>query len=306
MVILDGDDPSLKSLFTPHIQAELHAQFSHSAVSTTTSLMKGYKIQVNPREINLFYLEKNLRERIVLENDRYKVLNTALEFSAGEMQQLVENQPEKFSPNVLLRPLYQEVILPNLCYIGGGGEIAYWLELKAMFDAAKVTFPVLLLRNSVVIASEKTKKRLSKSGLALEDLFCSPQELTTRLVSQLSANTIDFGALTVQLKQQFTLLYAQAMNTHPSFLTALKAQESKQIKGLHALEKRFKKAKVKQNQDTVDRILALQNEVFPGQKLLERQTNFSDYYSLHGTHFIELLTKRLNPLSMKFCTLFLD
>lgn len=306
LVILDGDDPSLKSLFTPHIQAELHAQFSHSAVSTTTSLMKGYKIQVNPREINLFYLEKNLRERIVLENDRYKVLNTALEFSAVEMQQLVENQPEKFSPNVLLRPLYQEVILPNLCYIGGGGEIAYWLELKAMFDAAKVTFPVLLLRNSVVIASEKTKKRLSKSGLVWEDLFCSPQELTTRLVSQLSANTIDFGALTVQLKQQFTLLYAQAMNTHPSFLTALKAQESKQIKGLQALEKRFQKAKVKQNQDTVDRILALQNEVFPGQKLLERQTNFSDYYSLHGAHFIELLTKRLNPLSMKFSTLFLD
>jgi bacillithiol biosynthesis cysteine-adding enzyme BshC len=123
LVILDGDDPSLKSLFTPYIQAELQAQFSHSAVSTTTSLMKGYKIQVNPREINLFYLEKNLRERIVLENDRYKVLNTALEFSAVEMQQLVENQPEKFSPNVLLRPLYQEVILPNLCYIGGGGEL---------------------------------------------------------------------------------------------------------------------------------------------------------------------------------------
>jgi bacillithiol synthase len=306
LVILDGDDPSLKSLFTSYIQAELQAQFSHTTVSATTSLMKGYKIQVNPREINLFYLDKNVRERIVSKNNRYKVLNTSLEFSTDEMQKLAENHPEKFSPNVLLRPLYQEVILPNLCYIGGSGEIAYWLELKAMFDAAKVTFPVLLLRNSVVIASEKTKKRLTKSGLVWEDLFCSPQELTTRLVSQLSANTIDFGALTEQLKQQFSLLYAQAMNTHPSFLTALKAQESKQIKGLQALEKRFQKAKVKLNQDAVDRILALQNEVFPDQKLLERQTNFSDYYSLHGTYFIELLTKQLDPMSLKFCTLFLD
>jgi bacillithiol synthase len=125
-------------------------------------------------------------------------------------------------------------------------------------------------------------------------------------VSQLSDNTIDFEALKEQLKQQFTLLYAQSKDTHPSFLTALKAQESKQIKGLQALEKRFQKAKVKQNQDGVDRILALQNEVFPDQKLLERQTNFSDYYSLHGTYFIELLSKQLDPMSMKFCTLFLD
>src|SRR5690606_33901904 len=114
-----------------------------------------YTVQVNPREINLFYLDKNLRERIIKENDTYLINNTNLKFSEKELLDILESHPEKFSPNVIMRPLYQEVILPNLCYIGGGGELAYWLELKALFEEVKIPFPVLLLRNSVVLVSDK-------------------------------------------------------------------------------------------------------------------------------------------------------
>lgn len=100
-------------------------------MSATIEKLNDYSVQVNPREINLFYIENDLRERIILENERYKVNHTDLSFSKEELLQLVETHPEKFSPNVILRPLYQEVVLPNLCYIGGAGEIAYWLELQS-------------------------------------------------------------------------------------------------------------------------------------------------------------------------------
>ena len=306
LVIVDGDTQALKSLFTPYIQAELHTQFSHTAVSATTNLMQGYKIQVNPREINLFYLDNNLRERIVLENNRYKVMNTALEFSGEEMQQLAKNQSEKFSPNVLLRPLYQEVILPNLCYIGGGGEIAYWLELKSMFAHAKVTFPILLLRNSVVTASYKTREKWAKTLFSWEDLFLTPRELTAEFLSKTTSKSIDFTPLKQQLEKQFEALQAAAKTTHPSFLSMLKAQEVKQMKGLDALEKRLHKAQFKTHQETIDRILAIQNEVFPNQSLLERKTNFSDFYSEEGSDFIAQLSTHLNPLEMKFTSLFFD
>lgn len=131
MVILDADDANLKRAFIPYIKEELTEQTSFKAVQETIAQLATYTVQVNPREINLFYIEDDLRERIIFENNKYFVNNTKISFSKDEIFQLLENNPEKFSPNVIMRPLYQEIILPNLCYIGGGGEIAYWLELKS-------------------------------------------------------------------------------------------------------------------------------------------------------------------------------
>jgi bacillithiol biosynthesis cysteine-adding enzyme BshC len=163
LVILDGDDKRLKQLFSPFVKNELIHKTSFQKVTETNSVLQAsYDIQVNPREINLFYIEDNLRERIVFENNLFKVNNTKLVFSEKEILELVENHPEKFSPNVILRPLYEEIVLPNLCYIGGGGEIAYWLQLQSSFEANKVTFPILLVRNSVLLATEKQIKKSRK------------------------------------------------------------------------------------------------------------------------------------------------
>src|SRR5690606_22451251 len=131
ILVIDGDDKALKQLFAPTIKRELTDQFSDRAVAATNEkLGEHYKLQVSQREINLFYLDDQLRERIVFRDGKYAVLHTNLEFTPDEIIREVENHPEKFSPNVILRPLYQETILPNLCYIGGGGELAYWFQLK--------------------------------------------------------------------------------------------------------------------------------------------------------------------------------
>ena len=102
-------------------------------------------VQVNPREINLFYIKDGLRERIVENDGVFSVLNSDFRWNKTELLKHLETQPEYFSPNVIMRPLYQEVILPNLCYIGGGGEMIYWLQLKSNFEIQNVTFPILLL-----------------------------------------------------------------------------------------------------------------------------------------------------------------
>lgn len=161
LVILDADDANLKRAFIPFIKEELEHQTSFKTVQKTIEQLSDYIIQVNPREINLFYIEDNLRERIIFENDKYYVNNTKISFTKDEILKLLESNPEKFSPNVIMRPLYQEIILPNLCYIGGGGEIAYWLELKSFFDAINITFPILLVRNSVLLNTEKQAKKLT-------------------------------------------------------------------------------------------------------------------------------------------------
>jgi bacillithiol biosynthesis cysteine-adding enzyme BshC len=305
LVILDADDASLKRTFIPYIKEELILQTSHKKVLETIEKLKDYSIQVNPREINLFYMEDNLRERILFDPDSnrdgtYKVNNTKTAFSESEILSLLENHPEKFSPNVIMRPLYQEVILPNLCYIGGGGEIAYWLELKSFFDAVKVSFPILLLRNSVLLSTEKQAKKADKLNLSWIDLFSKQQDLVNTKINQFSEFPIHLSSLKEQLQRQFKTLYEITTQTDESFLGAVKAQEAKQIKGLENLEKRLLKAQKKKHSDELERITDLQNELFPNKSLQERQTNFSEFYLENGEKLIPELIQELHPLEDNF------
>jgi len=303
LVILDADNSQLKSQFIPYIKEEILHNTSFKNVIQTLDNLKTYPTQVNPREINLFYIEDNLRERIVFEDGIFKINNTKITFSQNGLLELLETNPEKFSPNVILRPLYQEVILPNLCYIGGGGEIAYWLELKSTFEAFKCTFPILLLRNSAILVTKKQEEKMEKLNLNWEELFFKQEALINHKVNEIAEIPINFSAHKIALQKQFTELHAIANQTDKSFLGAVKAQEVKQLKGLDNLEKRFLKAQKKKYESELERIVKLQNELFPNQSLQERQVNFSEFYLESGISLITSLFNQLKPLDTNFTIL---
>ncbi|TYA54825.1 bacillithiol biosynthesis cysteine-adding enzyme BshC [Formosa maritima] len=310
LVILDGNDIELKRLFIPYVKDELLNQTSFKKVSETNlhinKLPENYKIQVNPREINLFYITENLRERIVYEDGVFKVLKTDIVWSKSEIIQHLDEVPERFSPNVILRPLYQEVVLPNLCYIGGGGELAYWFQLKSNFETQQVPFPILLLRNSALLVSKKQQKKLENLDLNIADLFLNQDDLIEKLTRKLSEVDIDFSNQKAFLKKQFEDLYILAKKTDKSFLGAVSAQEKKQIKGLENLEKRLLKAQKRKLKEILDRVVSLQNELFPNQSLQERQANFSEFYLEYGDQFIQQLMLNLQPLKQEFLILNLE
>ncbi len=304
LVIIDGNDKDLKKQFAPFVEDELFNQTSFKSVTETNKrLSNNYGIQVNPREINLFYLTKNLRERVLFEDGVYKVNNTSLSWSKNEIQNVLLEHPERFSPNVIMRPLYQEVILPNLCYIGGGGEIAYWFQLKHYFNKVEVPFPILLLRNSVLIQSESQHKKLQKLNISNEDIFLKRNAFINKKVRDISNITLDFSEQKEALQKQFESLYKLAEQTDKSFLGAVKAQEIKQLKGLDTLEKRLIKAQKRKLTDVVTRMTDLQNELFPNQSLQERNTNFSEFYLEYGEQLIPKLIENLEPLKGEFIIL---
>lgn len=303
LVILDADNSELKKQFIPYIKEELLQNTSYKTVSKTVEKLKKYPTQVNPREINIFYIEDNLRERIVFEEGVFKINTTKTTFSKNGLLELLETNPEKFSPNVILRPLYQEVILPNLCYIGGGGEIAYWLELKSTFEAFKCTFPILLLRNSALLVSKKQGEKIEKLQLSWKQLFAKQEELKNQKVKEIAEIPIDFSEQKIALQKQFSNLHTIVNQTDKSFLGAVKAQEAKQIKGLENLEKRFLKAQKKKYHLELERIINLQNELFPNQSLQERYANFSEFYLEDGKTLISKLYSELNPLDTNFTIL---
>ena len=301
LVIVDGDDKDLKQIFLPIVQEELISQVSFKeVVKTNKKLEAKYPIQVNPREINLFYLKENIRERILFENNSYKINNTNLTFSKTEILEELNNFPDRFSPNVIMRPIYQETILPNLCYIGGGGELAYWFQLKDYFQSQKTIFPILLLRNSGLLVSAKQLEKLEKLDLKINDLFKSQRSLIDDKVKEISKIKIDFSDQKLFLQQQFTQLEELSKQTDKSFLGAVKAQEKKQLKGLDNLEKRLLKAQKRKLANKVERIEAIQNALFPNQSLEERYRNFSKFYLEMGTELFSVLFDAFDPLALEF------
>lgn len=304
LVIVDGNDRALKQMFVPYMQEDLIKQTAFEKVTETdaqlSNLDGNYKIQVNPRDINLFYLKDALRERIVKVEDIYSVLETDIQWDETQLLKELHEFPERFSPNVIMRPLYQEVILPNLCYIGGGGELAYWFQLKSNFEAQNVTFPILLLRNSALLINSKQQEKIVSLNLSVDDLFLNQNDLVAKVTKRISAIEIDFSAQKAHLKAQFKDLYALADQTDPSFKGAVAAQEVKQINGLERLEKRLLTAQKRKLRDHLERVKVLQDELFPRHSLQERNSNFSEFYLEYGDQLIQNLKIHLNPLTHEF------
>ncbi len=304
LVIIDANSKELKRQFIPFVEEELFNQVAFKNVSETNEMLSSsYNIQVNPREINLFYLTENLRERIVFEDGFFKVLHTDIQWNKEDIQKELMAHPERFSPNVIMRPLYQEVILPNLCYIGGGGELAYWFQLKQFFNSVNVPFPILLLRNSALIQTKQQLNKLEKLNISNEEIFLKRDAFINKKIREISNINIDFSRQEEHLKTQFEELIELATQTDKSFLGAVKAQEKKQLNGLKNLEKRLLKAQKKTLADQVARMASIQEQLFPSQSLQERRANFSEFYLEYGEQLIPNLIANLEPLELKFSIL---
>ena len=302
LLIINPDNSKLKKILSKEIIDEIINENCFKNVSITNKNLKkiGFNPQVNPRQINLFYLKKNKRSRIYKENSIYKVFETNISFTKSQIIDEVNNYPERFSPNVLFRPFFQEKILPNLGYVGGGSEIAYWLQLRSFFDEKNITFPILIVRNSVLLMSKKNIKKCEKLDLNVSDLFKKTDNLIKYHISKKTDYSKDFTKLKKVISSNFIKLYKVAQKTDKSFIGALKAQEAKQLKGLMHLEKRFIKAQKIKHKDEIERIKALKDVLFPNNSLQEREINFSEFYKDYGEDFINILKSNLKPFVNKF------
>ena len=302
LLIIDPNDKKLKSNFSKIIKSELLENLIYNHSKEYTSLIKelGYKVQVNPRDINLFYIGKGKRVRIVKRKNDFITNDKVNSWTENEIIEEIKSSPERFSPNVLLRPLYQEFILPNLCYVGGPSEICYWLQLKSVFDASNISYPILLNRNSAILISEKQSSFLKKNKLDVKDLLMEKNELEKKLVKTYSKIKFDFLPLENALNDQFSILRKIAEKTDKSFIGSLHAQEKKQIKGLQNLKKRLLKAEKKYHYEKINKIIEFQKSFFPSGIFQERIVNFIEFCKEDRSSFLKKLKENLNPLNNKF------
>lgn len=301
LISIDGDDKALKSLFTDVIKDDLLNNTAYKLVNEASKKIHdlGYETQISPREINFFYLENGLRERIVKEDSQYKVLNTEISFSESEILQLVDNEPEKFSPNVVLRPLYQQMILPNLAYIGGPSEVPYWLQLFDMIEHYGEPFPMLMPRNFALVINEASRKRIEKLCVAVEDLFLDDVTLRRSYVEKNSENSLSLVFEMDDFSEIFERIVKKAIVIDATLKAPVEAEKAKLANAIDNLEKRLKKAEERNQETSVTQLLALKNKLFPDGGLQERKENFLNFY-LNDKAFIDKLLAEFDPLNYSF------
>lgn len=302
LLVLLPDDADYKSTFIPVTKKELKEHFSHRIVEKTMQTFPGeYKVQAAGRELNMFYLRDDKRERIEKSNGRYSVINTQFSFTEEELMDELKKHPDRFSPNVILRPVFQEMILPNIAFIGGGGELAYWMELKNVFEVVNVPFPVLVLRNSFLLADKKKVERAGKLGFTITDLFKPQQVLMNSLVNRESTVQLSLQNEKQEVSDFYDKLKIISGTVDITLVPHTEALEKQAIRKLDALEKKMLRAQKKKFEAQQRQLQKLQSQLFPHNSLQERIENFMPFYAEYGKQFIQALYDASLTLEQEFC-----
>jgi bacillithiol biosynthesis cysteine-adding enzyme BshC len=304
LIVLIPDHPLLKQQMQSVFLDDLFHHTSSGLVQETSEKLElHYKVQAHPREINLFYLADEVRERIIRKEDHFIVQHTNIRFSEDEMKKELEEHPERFSPNVVLRGLFQEAILPNLAFIGGGGEMAYWLQLKALFQHYNIVYPILVLRNSFLIVEKKWKEKIEKLGLSVREFFGGEMQLMNRIVELHAQHPVSLNGNFEMAEALFQQIRTKANAIDPTLTKHVAAIQARSLKTLQELEKKMLRAEKRKYTDQQRQISAIKGTLFPNNALQERVENFSGFYAKWGRSFIEELYNHSLSLEQQFCVL---
>jgi bacillithiol biosynthesis cysteine-adding enzyme BshC len=301
LVVLDADDHDLKDLFKDVIKADVFDQTTIGLVNKSNTGLQtlGYKPQIFCRDINCFYLDDQLRARIEKRGNNFIVVGTDLNFTEAALRKIVDENPEKFSPNVILRPLYQETILPNLAYVGGPAEIVYWLQLKNLFDYFKVPFPVLIPRNFGMVVDHTVQRKLEKTGLENAQLFEDKNYLFNHWTLSHSQHDLTVGPERSTILKIYEALQRRAESIDKTLGPFTAAEGTRAINSLEKIERKLLRAEKRQHDDKLRQIESVKDTLFPNGELQERVDNFLNFYQRDRT-FIDQLLKHFDAFDFQF------
>jgi bacillithiol biosynthesis cysteine-adding enzyme BshC len=301
LLVLDADNHQLKKFLQPVISDDLFVHSTKKLVEAQSEALTahGYTAQVSARQINFFYLENNIRNRIEKKGEEYHVVDTGLRFSRKELEKLIEDHPERFSPNVILRPVYQELILPNLAYAGGPAEVVYWLQFKKVFDHFQVPFPILMPRNFAVVIEPPVARKFEKTGLEYVHLFEEKNALFNRWILKNSGRDLSLGKEFALFAEKFNLIRDRAAAIDPTLTKFVEAQSKRTRHSLEKIEEKMLRAEKRIHKEKLGQLEAVKDSLFPNGSPQERVDNFLNFYQA-DPEFIKKLLACFDPFDFRF------
>lgn len=307
LLVLNMDDPKLKRNFIPILKKEIVEMPSQEIVKNTQDALEvlGFKAQAFAREVNVFYLSKGARDRIIFQNGEYLIGDAT--FSKDEILGLLEKSPENFSPNVILRPLYQEFSLPDIAFVGGGGEIAYWMERKKQFAHFGVFFPAIIRRNSFLIVSKSMQKTMHNLHLDVNDIFLTEHEAVAKYLGITSKQALDFSEEEQLMLSAIEAIAVKASHIDITLEPLVKSEGAKLMKNLSNVQHRIIKAAKQKEETALVQIHNLYQKLFPDGGLQERRDNFFSFMAnSHKVDLLDYIIQNSNPLDKHFRVVLTD
>lgn len=293
VVFIDPSDSEIKRLLVPVFEKELTSspKLCESIISTSAELEKNYDLQVKPKVINLFFLHNGNRLMIEpREGGKFALKNSKRRFENDEMLNTLEENPELFSPNVVLRPVCQDYLLPTACYIGGPGEISYFAQFKPAYRHYDITMPVIYPRASVTIIESKISKFMNNYGVKLEDIF-HHSFLVSKIVDKLSEVKVEdeISKYVDELNKIFYDMRNMTVKVDQALLNIVDNMKEKTKQNVEMFKQKLINAQAKKSEVTTTQIDKVTNNIYPNHNLQEREINIAYFLNKYDTAFIKKL-----------------
>ena len=298
LVIFDPQDATIKNLLKPVFKKEINdfRQHTEKLVQISAYLEEVYHAQVKVRPVNLFF--SNEDGRFVLEpiENEFRLRRKRKKFTHDEIIEQINDHPENFSPNVLLRPICQDYILPTSFYVGGPSEISYFAQTTPLYDFYKLNQPIIYPRASATILEKNLENIAEKYGLNIEEVFVNSDYLKTKVVNSLSKNSIDeiFAESKNQIEMSMDRLKENLFEFDKTLADASTKYRQKIFNYIDELKGKALSSQKRKYETTLRQIDKLTTSIFPNNNLQERELNFVYFYNKYGEAFMKKLFDELS------------
>lgn len=303
LIFLDPNDKQVKQLLKPIFRRELEEtpRFCQLVINRSAELEKQYHAQVKPKPLNLFLFHNQGRYLLEPRGEEYSLKGTRRHLSKDLIFSFLENEPERFSPNVVLRPLCQDWLLPTATYVAGPSEIAYFAQLKPLYDELGLQLPIIYPRASITILEEKVEKVFERFSLNLLDFFSDVEIIKERTVRQVSTMSVDelFGGTAISIQEALNQLQSRLREIDPTLVGAVENLEKKFSSNLDSLKQKTIEAQKRQHEILLRQIEKAANHVFPSSNLQERELNVLHFLNKYGLEFLRWLYGEMGIESFK-------
>jgi bacillithiol biosynthesis cysteine-adding enzyme BshC len=293
LVFLNPNDAELKKLVTPLFRHELEQtpRTCQLVVDQSVEVEKHYHAQIKPKPVNLFFFHHGGRYLIEPKPAGFGLKNSRQQFTREELLKLLDEKPELFSPNVVLRPLCQDTLLPTIAYVGGPGEISYFAQLKPLYAEFNIPQPVLFPRGSATVIEEKVEKVLSRYSLDVAEFFRDVELVKQKVAEHASSVRIDelFGGTNGSVNETLESLRDGLVKIDQTLAGALDTAKSKIEFQMEALKQKTIAAQKRQNEVALRQVEKAANHVFPSANFQERELNVLHFLNKYGLEFLRWL-----------------
>ncbi|MGE0566504.1 MAG: bacillithiol biosynthesis cysteine-adding enzyme BshC [Bacteroidia bacterium] len=305
LVIVDGNSLFFKKQTAKLFQIDCFEDIIENALDKTIHYLKNkkYPIQITNRNGNCFLFENGNRYRIDKNENGFYIQGLNKQFSKDELNKIIESTPEKISPNVVLRPLYQQSILPNISYVGGPGELSYWLEYLEIFKMLGIQFPILHFRQSITLVPAGVKKKIDKVNLDIDEIFENKDVLIKKVLAKHELN-VDLTTESEKITSLFNELGSRLENIDTTLKPSVNAEMQKTLNSIKALETKANRAIKKQSENLTGSIEYIHSKIYPSGIMQERHDNFTMYLSFFEKDFVENLLDLIKADNFQHLVLF--